>query len=56
MTDKYEKVISQRWLHEKHTESNCVCNQEEGTATMRSEGAGDIEVCLVCFGADGCVY
>ena len=53
---KYEKVISQTWLHQKHTENNCHCDQPKGTATMRSDGAGDIQVCLSCFGADGCVY
>tara|TARA_R110002020_G_scaffold412244_1_gene621865 strand:+ start:169 stop:336 length:168 start_codon:yes stop_codon:yes gene_type:complete len=53
---KYEKEISQDWLYEKHTESNCRCGQPKGTATLRMEGCGDIEVCLECFGADGCVY
>lgn len=45
----------QKLLHENHTESNCQCDGEE-TATMRSEGAGDMEICLDCFGAKGCVY
>jgi len=43
-------------LHEHHTESNCQCNQKYGTETMYSDGAGDMEICLNCFGADGCVY
>lgn len=46
----------QSLLHNNHTESNCQCQSENGTETMRSEGAGDIEVCLDCFGAKGCVY
>ena len=43
-------------LHENHTESNCNCDQQYGTAIMISEGAGDMEICLKCFGADGCIY
>lgn len=46
----------QNLLHENHTESNCNCNQPKGTATMRSEGAGDMQICLSCFGAEGCIY
>lgn len=57
-----EKKI-QDILHESHTESNCQCDSYEGeiertgeTATMRSQGAGDMQICLDCFGATGCVY
>lgn len=46
----------QKILHENHTESNCDCVDYIDTATMKSEGAGDIEICLQCFGAVGCVY
>lgn len=46
----------QNLLHENHTESNCNCNQPKGTAIMRSEGAEDMEICLKCFGAEGCIY
>ena len=53
----------QRLLHEHHTESNCRCDSDNSmirktgeTATMISEGAGDIEICLDCFGAKGYVY
>jgi hypothetical protein len=46
----------QNLLHENHTESNCQCSSKNGTATMRSEGAGDMQICLDCFGAKGCVY
>ncbi len=53
---KYKKVISQDWLDEKHTQNNCHCDTSKGTATLRSEGAGDIQVCLKCFGAVGFVY
>ena len=52
---KYTKVISNAWLHEKHTESNCDCDGIE-TELMTSDGAGDMEICLKCFGAKGCVY
>lgn len=50
----YEEI--QSLLHENHTENNCQCNDHTSTETMRSQGAGDIEVCLKCFGAKGCVY
>ena len=46
----------QKILHDNHTESNCDCVDCIDTATMKSEGAGDIEICLQCFGAIGCVY
>ncbi len=50
----YEEI--QSLLHENHTENNCKCTDHTSTETMRSQGAGDIEVCLKCFGAKGCVY
>jgi len=41
----------------KHTENNCTCgNDSYERFTLRSEGAGDIVMCLDCFGALGCVY
>jgi len=46
-------------LHQHHTENNCHCGNKDkdyGTETMYSEGAGDMEICLYCFGARGCVY
>jgi len=43
-------------LHNNHTENNCKCDQPYGTETMYSSGAGDMEICLNCFGALGCVY
>lgn len=46
----------QKILHENHTESNCDCVDTNDTSTMKSEGAGDIEICLQCFGAIGRVY
>jgi len=46
----------QKILHKNHTESNCDCVDTNDTATMISEGAGDMEICLQCFGALGCVY
>ena len=46
----------QQILHENHTESNCDCVDTNDTATMKSEGAADIEICLQCFGAIGRVY
>ena len=45
----------QNLLSENHTESNCRCDGLE-TETMRQEGAGDMEICLICFGAKGCIY
>ena len=40
-----------------HTETNCQCgNPSYETYVLRSEGAGDIEMCLDCFGALECVY
>jgi len=46
----------QKILHENHTESNCDCVDTNDTSIMKSEGAGDIEICLQCFGAIGRVY
>jgi len=43
--------------HSIHTETNCRCNNpSRDTFTLVSEGAGDIEMCLDCYGALGCVY
>lgn len=43
--------------HDLHTETNCRCNNPSNdTFTLTSEGAGDIEMCLDCYGALGCVY
>jgi len=52
---KYTKRISNEWLHDKHTQNNCDCKGTE-TATMETDGEGDMEICLKCFGAKGCVY
>ena len=59
---KYVKSISQEWLRDKHIEDfNCNCDQPKGTETLRPPASdpdicGDIEICLNCFGAIGCVY
>ena len=42
--------------HGLHTESNCNCDVDADTFTLESEGAGDIEMCLYCYDARGCVY
>lgn len=39
-----------------HTQSNCHCEFDDDTFTLTSDGAGDIEMCLNCFGAKGYVY
>ena len=59
MVEKYTKQINQKWLADKHSDmsSNCQCDNPSGdTETLRQEGAGDMEICLDCFGAIGCVY
>ncbi len=43
----------QKILHENYTKSNCDCVDTNDTATMKSVGAVDIEICLQCFGAIG---
>jgi len=52
---KYTKVINSEWLHEKHTDNNCNCHGRD-TALMKTDGEKDMEICLKCFGAKGCVY
>jgi hypothetical protein len=43
---------------ELHTTGNCSCEQDKelGTMFIQPEGAGEMEICLQCFGAIGCVY
>jgi len=61
--DEISKITSDFYaLHnrvlELHCDSNCQCEQDKnlGTLNVQPEGAGEIEVCLQCFGAIGCVY
>jgi len=54
--DKQESFL-QEIAHFKHTENNCKCGNHSGEKyILRSDGAGDIVMCLDCFGALGCVY
>lgn len=48
----------QNRVEELHCDGNCLCEQDKelGTMIIQPEGAGDIEVCLQCFGARGSVY
>ena len=55
LMEKYTKVINSEWLHEKHTENNCNCHGRD-TALMKTDGEKDMEICLKCFGAKGCIY
>ena len=58
---KVRKVLSDyNELHDKisslHDGGNCFCDGEADTFTISHEGAGDMDICLECFGARGLVY
>ena len=48
----------QNRIEELHGDHNCSCEQDKdlGTFYIEPEGAGEIQVCLQCFGAIGVVY
>ena len=48
----------QNRVQELHMPKNCSCEQDKdlGTLYIEPEGAGEIQVCLQCFGAIGVVY
>ena len=59
--NEVDRIVSEyNGLHDRvmklHEGCNCFCDGEADTFTISPEGAGDMEICLECFGARGRVY
>jgi hypothetical protein len=48
----------ERRVLELSQDCNCRCEQDKGlgTVTVQPEGAGEMTICLQCFGAEGCIF